>query len=85
MKMEETESFKSIGARMSRRHHPLCKEYEWGTDEYWSCYIRQNVLTLYHPTTTCKMGPVEEDSTVVDARLRLHFTVFFFYYIIVNH
>ena len=70
MKMEDTESFKSIGAKLSRRHHPLCKEHSWGSDDYWGCYIRESILTMYHPTSTCKMGPVKEQSTVVDSKLR---------------
>ena len=68
--LEQTESFKSIGAKISRRIHPLCKEYTWGTDDYWSCFIRQDAFTVYHPTTTCKMGPVSDKETVVDPRLR---------------
>ena len=68
--LEKTEAFKSVGARLSRRIHPLCKDHVWGTDDYWRCFIKHNIQTIHHPASTCKMGPVDETSTVVDPRLR---------------
>lgn len=35
-------------------------------------YARNRSTTIYHPTGTCKMGPVDDKSTVVDHRLRVH-------------
>ena len=69
-RMEKTEGFKSIGARFWNRHHPGCKDYEYRSNDYWRCYIRHNTLTVYHPTTTCKMGSKNDPSTVVDSKLR---------------
>jgi len=34
-------------------------------------WIRQNVATAYHPGGTCRMGRIEDDSTVVDSKLRV--------------
>ena len=70
MKMEKTESFKSVGAKLSRRMHHLCKDKTWGSKEYWTCYIRDQVFTVYHPTSTCKMGAFDDKTAVVDPRLR---------------
>ena len=69
-RMEKTEGFKSIRARFWDRYHPGCKDYQYRSDDYWRCYIRHNSLTVYHPTTTCKMGSKDDTSTVVDSKLR---------------
>ncbi|XP_065908660.1 alcohol dehydrogenase [acceptor]-like [Dysidea avara] len=45
--------------------------HEYGTDEFWEWFIRGGVNTVYHPVGTCKMGSVDDPSTVVDPRLRV--------------
>lgn len=35
-------------------------------------YLRRDATTIFHPTGTCRMGPAEDDRSVVDARLRVH-------------
>jgi len=35
-------------------------------------YVRGNLTTSFHPVGTCKMGPREDATAVVDARLRVH-------------
>ena len=35
-------------------------------------YARQTGVTLYHPVSTCRMGPDPDRGDVVDARLRVH-------------
>ena len=69
-KMEQTKAFKEIGARLSRRLHPSCQNYTWGTEDYWRCYIREDAHIAYHQTSTCKMGSIDDPTTVVDPQLR---------------
>ena len=45
--------------------------YEYGTNEFWEWLIKANVRTMYHPVGTCKIGSVDDPSTVVDPRLRV--------------
>ncbi|HEV2300553.1 MAG TPA: choline dehydrogenase [Stellaceae bacterium] len=41
------------------------------SDAEWLDYIRANGGTIYHPTGTCMMGPIEQQG-VVDPELRVH-------------
>ena len=41
------------------------------SDSQLEAYIRKNAQTLYHPTCTARMAPLE-DGGVVDPRLRVH-------------
>ena len=53
----------------------LCEEargpYQFDTDQFWQWYIPQSPLTFYHPAGTCKMGAVDDPTTVVDPRLKV--------------
>lgn len=42
------------------------------TDEDLLAYALETGVTLYHPVSTCRMGPDPAKGDVVDARLRLH-------------
>ncbi|KIT15704.1 GMC family oxidoreductase [Jannaschia aquimarina] len=35
-------------------------------------WVRNNSVSIYHPTGTCRMGPASDASAVVDPRLRVH-------------
>ena len=59
-----------MGAKMSRRVHPKCKQHKWGSDDYWRCYGPANALTVYHPSSTCMMGRKDDPRAVVDPRLK---------------
>ena len=68
--IEKTAALKSIGAKPLGRHHTGCRQHTYNTDDYWRCYIKYNSMTVYHPTSTCKMGRPEDPTTVVDSKLR---------------
>uniref|UniRef100_A0A336MVX8 CSON008533 protein n=1 Tax=Culicoides sonorensis TaxID=179676 RepID=A0A336MVX8_CULSO len=46
-----------------------CARFEADSDQYWNCYIRTMTITVYHPTSTVKMG--NSENTVVDSQLKV--------------
>jgi len=42
------------------------------TDQELLMYARENGATLYHPVSTCRMGPEVNTGDVVNARLKVH-------------
>ena len=58
----------------------FCSEHVFDTKDYWECYIRSWAVTVYHPTSTCRMGDPSDPTAVVDPQLRyvlfLSFTKF---------
>ncbi|CAH1800744.1 unnamed protein product [Owenia fusiformis] len=69
--LAKTEAFKKGGFELVKSHHPNCKQHEFNSDEYWACFTRANMWTLYHPTSTCRMGPANDKNSVVDPQLRV--------------
>lgn len=65
-KMMKTEPLKSvIGAEV--KPGPNVDSYE-----QLAGYVKDSSYTLYHPTSTCKMGPSTDAMAVVDAELRVY-------------
>ena len=71
-KMEETEAFKKHDIKLLH-DKLLCggNHHEPFTDAYYDCFVREYTNTVYHPVSTCAMGPLGKNS-VVDSRLRVH-------------
>ena len=66
-----TDAFKNFGVKLIERPvYDECKEYKYDSDAYWKCVIEMEAMTVYHPTSTCKMGRREDKSTVVDPQLK---------------
>lgn len=51
---------------------PDCERFQFGTDEYWNCAVRQLTTEVHHQTSTCGMGPSSDATSVVDHRLKVH-------------
>ncbi|GLV42552.1 uncharacterized protein CBL_03290 [Carabus blaptoides fortunei] len=72
IELSEQPALKAIGTRLHRAPLPACKDYEFGSRQYWACQTRQFTFTIYHYCGTCKMGPAGDPTAVVDARLKVH-------------
>ncbi|KAL3271332.1 hypothetical protein HHI36_021820 [Cryptolaemus montrouzieri] len=63
---------KKYDAQMVSTPLPGCDEHIFDSDEYWTCAIRTIGASIYHQTSTCKMGPKGDPKAVVDNRLRVY-------------
>ncbi|XP_052710371.1 glucose dehydrogenase [FAD, quinone]-like isoform X2 [Crassostrea angulata] len=74
MRLANTTAFRSVGASPSdpyQEYYPPCNSLPYPSDEYWICRLRHYMNTLYHPTSTCRMGNNNDDTAVVDPQLRV--------------
>ncbi|XP_063371753.1 glucose dehydrogenase [FAD, quinone]-like isoform X1 [Cydia amplana] len=72
VQLEETAPFRHTGTRFIRKPVLACSEFNWGTDDYFACLFTRYTGTIYHPSGTCKMGPIYDEYAVVDPRLRVY-------------
>ncbi|KAK9871978.1 hypothetical protein WA026_015222 [Henosepilachna vigintioctopunctata] len=71
-KMIGTEAFRRLDAEILDIQIPKCKKFDFDSDDYWKCAVRNLGTTLYHPAGTCKMGPKSDPGAVVNSRLQVH-------------
>ncbi|CAB3220561.1 unnamed protein product [Arctia plantaginis] len=72
MKLGDTNSFQKTGFKLEWLDLDACKEFNTASDEHLECTIRQLTFSLYHPTSTVKMGPKDDPTAVVDPELRVY-------------
>ncbi|XP_045455134.1 glucose dehydrogenase [FAD, quinone]-like [Melitaea cinxia] len=72
LSLENTKAFRSHSAYFVREPMPACRNYEWGTDEYYICLAKSYTSSTYHPVGTCKMGPKWDEKAVLDNQLRVY-------------
>lgn len=72
LKVVESEPMRKLGVEVVREKLPDCKEYEYGSDEYWVCAVRHVATSYYHHSGSCKMGPKEDTEAVVDPKLQVY-------------
>ncbi|KAG8283993.1 hypothetical protein J6590_003686 [Homalodisca vitripennis] len=68
----KTRAFKSLNPKRHNVPLPGCSHLKMDSDEYWRCHARHLSFTIYHQSGTCKMGPANDSTAVLDARLRVH-------------
>lgn len=71
LELMNTPAFKQIDAKLHDIPIPTCAHLGFGTDAYWECHTRHFTFTIYHYSGTCKMGAINDTTTVVDPRLRV--------------
>lgn len=71
-RMLKTNAMKKLNAKILDTPLPGCTQHKFDTDDYWKCCIRHISFSIYHLAGTCKMGPREDLTAVVDPRLRVH-------------
>lgn len=71
-KLGKTKTFREHEGDVVRLNLELCNGFNRKSDEYWDCYVRHMMITVYHPVGTAKMGKSDDSSSVVDAQLNVH-------------
>ncbi|KAF5272041.1 hypothetical protein FQR65_LT05022 [Abscondita terminalis] len=71
-KISKTMSFQKYHTRQVKNIVFGCEHLKYDSDDYWDCAIRRVTNTVYHQTTTCKMGPSGDPEAVVDNKFRVH-------------
>ena len=69
--LEGTDEFKKHDIKLLADRLLCGHTHEPFSDAYFECYVREYVTTIFHPVSTCSMGP-EGRNSVVDSRLRVH-------------
>jgi len=69
--LKDTETFKKYNIKPAFVDDLHCGEHVALSDGYWECYVRHWIMTVYHHTSTCAMGPDDDSMAVVDHRLRV--------------
>lgn len=70
-KIASTNTLQKIGATVKDRLiKGVCDKEVFDSDPYWECHIRHFGLTMWHPSSTCRMGTHDDKTAVVDQDLR---------------
>ncbi|KAJ8315326.1 hypothetical protein KUTeg_007476 [Tegillarca granosa] len=71
--LEHAEDVKTLrkASLQKTTYNFLCKDHKFDSDAYWECIIRTLSVSDYHPTSTCRMGPPNDPTSVVDPKLRV--------------
>lgn len=65
-------ALQSIGTRVYDTPIPACKHFKFGSDDYWRCSIKALPITVHHQVGTCKMGPANDNESVVNNKLKVY-------------
>ncbi|XP_049879224.1 glucose dehydrogenase [FAD, quinone]-like [Pectinophora gossypiella] len=71
LKLAESPTLKEAGFRLQWLDMESCKKYDKNSDEFLDCWSREVTFSLYHPASTAKMGPDDDDTAVVNSELKV--------------
>ncbi|KAI5643256.1 GMC oxidoreductase domain-containing protein [Phthorimaea operculella] len=71
LKLGETDALISAGFKLQWLELDDCKGLDKDTDEFLECWIEHGSVTMYHPTSTAKMGSDDDDTAVVNPELKV--------------
>ncbi|GAB1859087.1 Glucose dehydrogenase [Camponotus japonicus] len=71
IKIGQTKAMQMFDSQLTNDTFPECEDYTYDSFAYWECAIRTISCTIYHYSGTCKMGPREDPTAVVDPKLKV--------------
>lgn len=63
--LTETTYFKKANSKVIDLGFEECASFNFESDDYWNCYVRNAASSNYHPTGTCAMGGVVNNNLQV--------------------
>lgn len=72
LQLMNTKAMRSVSAKPLKMPLKKCNQLPYPSDDYWKCYIKYFSASLWHPSGTCKMGPLTDPNSVVDPALKVH-------------
>jgi choline dehydrogenase-like flavoprotein len=72
-RIAESKTFSIVEPQRHGDNAPMTKRnpHPKDTDAYYEFLIRHAAITIYHPVGTCRMGPPDAATSVVDPQLRV--------------
>ncbi|XP_017761387.1 PREDICTED: glucose dehydrogenase [FAD, quinone]-like [Eufriesea mexicana] len=72
LSLGNTSALQKYNMTLSNAPLSACSRYQFASNEYWSCAVRQDTGPENHQAGSCKMGPASDHMAVVDPKLRVH-------------
>lgn len=72
LRLAETKALQKIGATLQGHPMRACRQFNYPSEQYWYCAIRQMTMDIYHPVGTNPMGPDPRKGAVVDSECRVY-------------
>lgn len=67
----KTRKLQDLGVELIAYKYPACSNIEELSDAYLECMIREYTVVYLHGLGTCKMGPQNDGTSVVDPKLKV--------------
>lgn len=65
LNLTETTYLKNVNSSLVKWNLTACDSLEYLSDDYWDCFIRETVVTIWHPSGTAAMGKVVDENLKV--------------------